>query len=349
MTPTSWEADFELDRRNSLRLPCRALWHAQVPDAAAVSNALACAKRLGMGVWVLGEGSNVVLPEVLEGLVLGLSDRRIDVLQDDGGRLRLRAGAGVHWDSLVRWCAQRGLWGVENLALIPGSVGAAPVQNIGAYGQELAATCRRVEAVDRVTGKVVQLEAGACGFGYRDSRFRREMQAWVVTAVDLELHRHGCAQVAYPGVAEILAEVRGVTEAGQASPLDMVESITALRRRKLPDPEVLPNAGSFFKNPVVTRARFESLQEQHCDVPGMVVDSGVKLSAAWLIERCGWRGLRRGSVGVAETHALVLVHHGGGVSTDLLKLARDIEASVRERFGVTLEQEPVELQSMGRL
>lgn len=349
VTATPWQPDFELEARNSLRLPCRAHWYAQAPDAESVSRILAEARRQGIDVWVIGEGSNVVLPEVLEGLVLGLSDRRIDVLEDDGRRLRLRVGAGVHWDSLVRWSAQRGWWGLENLALIPGSVGAAPVQNIGAYGQELSATCRRVEAVDRATGQVVHLDADACGFGYRDSRFRRELQAWVVTAVELELEQRGCARIGYPGVAETLAAERGVTEGKQASPLDMVETITALRRRRLPDPDVLPNAGSFFKNPVVTQAEFQALQGQRGDIPGAVVPEGVKLSAAWLIERCGWRGYRRGAVGVAETHALVLVHHGGGVGAELLELARDIAISVRERFGVTLEQEPIALQRSGMM
>lgn len=346
MIPSSWQADFQLEAHNSLRLPCLARWRVQASDAAAVSAILAAAKRLNVDAWILGEGSNVVLPEVLQGLVLNLCDRRIDLLEDDGERLRLRVGAGRHWHSLVRWCAERSLWGMENLALIPGSVGAAPVQNIGAYGQDMAATCRRVEAVDRESGQVVGLEADACGFGYRDSRFRREAQAWVVTAVEFELRRRGRALVSYPGVAEALAAERGVTRAQKASPLDMVEAITALRRRKLPDPAVAPNVGSFFKNPVVSRAHFESLRvqlqrEQQADVPGSVVQDGVKLSAAWLIERCDWRGYRRGSVGVAETHALVLVHYGGGVGAEVLELARDIARSVRDRFGVTLEQEPI--------
>ncbi|MCC5888453.1 MAG: UDP-N-acetylmuramate dehydrogenase [Gammaproteobacteria bacterium] len=344
VTSRSWQAGVQLQQRNSLRFPCLARWHAQAQDAAAVSAALVEAKRRGVEVWVLGEGSNVVLPEELDGLVLGPADRRIEVLDDDGERLRVRAGAGVHWDALVRWSAGQGLWGVENLALIPGSVGAAPVQNIGAYGQELATSCRRVEAVARATASPVQLEAEDCGFGYRDSRFRRDPHAWVVTAVELELKRRGCAQISYPGVVDALATERGVNDASQATPLDMVEAITALRRRKLPDPEVLPNAGSFFKNPVVTRAQFDALETRHGDMPGTFVDEGVKLSAAWLIERCGWRGLRRGAVGVADAHALVLVHHGGGVGAELLDLARDIAASVRERFGVRLEQEPVALQ-----
>ena len=354
MIPSAWQTDVQLQGRNSLRLPCRARWHVQAPDPIAVSLILADAKRLGVDVWVLGEGSNVVLPERLDGLVVSLSDRRIDTLEDEGGWLKMRVSAGVHWDRLVRWSAERGWWGLENLALIPGSVGAAPVQNIGAYGQEMAATCRRVEAVDRQSGQIVELEAEACGFSYRDSRFRREVHAWVVTAVEFRLHRRGSAQVRYPGVAESLAVERGVAKAEEASPLDMVEAITALRRRKLPDPEFLPNAGSFFKNPLVSRGEFQALREQwreqrqahehQGDVPGSVVDEGVKLSAAWLIERCGWRGYRRGTVGLAETHALVLVHHGGGVAGEVLELAQDIATSVHERFGVTLEQEPVWMQ-----
>ncbi|TVS15607.1 MAG: UDP-N-acetylmuramate dehydrogenase [Gammaproteobacteria bacterium] len=334
----TWMEDADLATSNSLRLPSRARWLVSVPNAPAAVDALTRASAKGLTLWVLGEGSNVVLPPRLDGLVLRVSDEDIRILEHRGDSVRLRVGAGVHWDALVHWAAERDFWGIENLALIPGSVGAAPVQNIGAYGQELASSCIRVQAVERTTRRICWLDAAACAFGYRDSRFRREPGSWVITALELSLRTRGQAEVGYAGVRDILSEL-GL--AG-ASPVEMVRAISTLRRRKLPDPAELPNAGSFFKNPVVSLATFEQLRGRDPDLPGTATADGIKLSAAWLIDRCGWRGFRRGGVGVAPQHALVLVHHGGADARALLALAADIAASVRDRFGVQLEREPTD-------
>ncbi len=341
MDAPRWCEEFDLVEGNTLRLPSRARWLVHAATAQQVVAVVDESRARNLELWVLGEGSNVVLPPRLETVVLQSIDERIEA---DAGRhdcVDVRVGAGVHWDRLVHWAAERGLWGIENLAYIPGSAGAAPVQNIGAYGQELAGTCLRVEAVERSSGRIQTLERDECGFGYRDSRFRREPTGWVITALELRLSRAGCPVLDYPGVAATLAELNLVGDV----PMDMVRAITMLRRRKLPDPQSLPNAGSFFKNPVVSEAEFRRLHADHPELPGTVVPEGVKLSAAWMIDRCGWRGLRRGGVGVAPSHALVLVHYGGADGSELLALADDIRTSVRQRFGVELEQEPLVPQS----
>lgn len=337
MDAPQWREEVDLAEANTLRLPSRARWLVRTVTAEQVVAVVEASRARSLDLWVLGEGSNVVLPPRLETVVLQSNDDRIDPA---GGRrdfVDVRVGAGVHWDRLVHWAAERGLWGIENLAYIPGSVGAAPVQNIGAYGQELADTCLRVEAVERSSGRIRTLERDECGFGYRDSRFRREPTGWVITALELRLRRAGRPVLDYPGVSATLEEL---SLAGDA-PMDMVRAITTLRQRKLPDPASLPNAGSFFKNPVVSDVEFRRLHVEHAELPGTVVPEGVKLSAAWMIDRCGWRGVLRDGVGVAPGHALVLVHYGGADGAALLALADDIRRSVRQRFGVELEQEPL--------
>lgn len=342
-----WESDADLTRCNTLRLPSRCRHLALAADEAAVRDALGRAADAALPVYVLGEGSNVVLPPHIEGVVLRLTMDALQELDGEGAGengARFEIGAGHDWDRCVRMLAGRGLWGIENLALIPGTVGAAPVQNIGAYGQEVSASCSGVRVLDRRDGRIEEWSNAACGFGYRDSRFRRDPDHWLILAVRLDLKRQGIAERHYPGLDEALAGQPAPT------PLQVAEAVSAIRRRRLPDPEALPNAGSFFKNPVIDADRFDALRTRWPDLPGHVQEArsvtegmtkGVKVPAAWLIEQCGWRGRQEGGVGVAAGHALVLVHHGGADGRDLLALAARIRESVAERFGVVLEQEPL--------
>jgi len=249
----------------------------------------------------------------------------------------VRAEAGAGWDALVDWTLARGLAGLENLALIPGLVGAAPIQNIGAYGVEVAECIAVVEAWDRGSGRMVRLDPPDCGFGYRDSVFKRAPDRWIVTAVEFRLSRNGAPRLGYAGVREEL-DAMAIANAG---PAEVAGAVRRLRRRKLPDPAVIGNAGSFFKNPVVTAESAERLRSGHADLPVYPAGPGkAKLSAAWLIEHCGWRGAREGDAGVAAQHALVLVNHGHASGAELLALARRVAASVEVRFGVRLEPEP---------
>jgi UDP-N-acetylmuramate dehydrogenase len=237
----------------------------------------------------------------------------------------------------VDWTLARGLAGLENLALIPGLVGAAPIQNIGAYGVEVAECIGVVEAWDRLAGRTVRLERADCEFGYRDSVFKRAPDRWIVTAVELHLSREGAPRLGYAGVREELDAMGFVAPSAS----DVAEAVRRLRRRKLPDPAVIGNAGSFFKNPLVPAEVAGRLRDEHGDLPVYPAGPGLgKLSAAWLIERCGWRGVREGDAGIAAQHALVLVNHGHASGAELLALARRVAGSVEARFGVRLEPEP---------
>ncbi|HSG90658.1 MAG TPA: UDP-N-acetylmuramate dehydrogenase [Pseudomonadales bacterium] len=346
-----WHEDVDLGTRNSLRLPSRCRYFARARSSAAAVAALERAAQLQVPAWVLGQGSNVVLPPRVEGLILTLDSEGLE-RAPSGDAVDVRIDAGRDWHRTVLELCAEGLWGIENLALIPGSLGAAPVQNIGAYGQEFADSCTAVTAIDRRSGDLHVLSAADCGFAYRDSRFRRALDRWLILSVELRLRRDGEARIDYPGVAEALAGTPRPT------PTDVARAVSAIRRERLPDPAFEPNAGSFFKNPVISRAQHEALRLDFPDLPGHALAEQlegdpapagggpgtverVKIPAAWLIDRCGWRGQRMGGVGVAERHALVLVHHGGADGRDLLALAGRIRDSVRSRFGITLEQEPV--------
>ena len=326
-----WREAVDLSAANTLRLPCRARVLAVARNEADVREAFVRAAAAGLDVHVLGGGSNVVLPARLEGVALCLEPVAPPAFA--AGEVELPGGCD--WDAAVRASASAGLWGMENLALIPGRVGAAPVQNIGAYGRELADVCVSVRAVDSRTGEVVEFSADDCGFAYRDSRFRRAPGRWMITAVTLRLAEAGSPLLDYPSLREACAGMRPTT------PLEMVEHVSALRRARLPDPAQHPNAGSFFKNPVLPAEAWAALQQRAPDCPGRAEGAGTKVPAAWLIERAGWRGRRSGSFAVAEAHALVLVHEGGGDGAGLLAFAAEITADVEQRFGVRLEREPV--------
>ena len=287
---------------------------------------------------LLGGGSNLLFAGNPPGAVVALATRGIAIVDDDGERAVVRADAGVAWHDFVLWTLARGLYGLENLALIPGTVGAAPIQNIGAYGVEVRERIHAVEACDRNDAAMVRLGNADCGFAYRDSRFKREPARHVVTAVEFALSRTPAPRVEYAGIAEELAAMGVATP----TPAQVAEAVIRIRRRKLPDPAVVGNAGSFFKNPIVPAAQAEALHAEHPSLPVFHAgdDAMRKLSAAWLIDRCEWKGHRDGDAGVAASHALVLVNHGGATGAQLLGLARRIADSVRERFGVAIEPEP---------
>jgi len=325
-----------LEPLNTLRVAATARWLAELRDADALP-ALLASPAAREPVLVLGEGSNVLFAGDFPGLLLRPRFAGLQVRDDDGETATVRAEAGVGWDAFVAWTLARGLAGLENLALIPGLVGAAPIQNIGAYGVEVADSIAGVEAWDRLASQRVRLERGQCAFGYRESIFKREPERWIVTAVEFSLSRSAPLRLDYSGVREELAAMGSTVPTAP----EVADAVRRLRRRKLPDPAVIGNAGSFFKNPVVTAAFAARLRDAHPDAP--VHPAGPdhrKLSAAWLIERCGWRGHRDGDAGIAAQHALVLVNHGHATGAELVALARRVAQSVQERFGVRLEPEP---------
>ena len=284
---------------------------------------------------VLAGGNNILFTRDYDGVLLTPVARGITLLSDDGDEVRVRADAGVEWDDLVEWAVGRGLWGIENLSLIPGKAGAAPVQNIGAYGCEAKDVIRRVEMYCVETGAMLTLDAAHCGFGYRESVFKHSLKGRVViTAVELLLHRTPRPKLGYGDVE------REVEARGGATLRNIREAICAIRRAKLPDPAVLGNAGSFFKNPVVGAAAAERLLAEYPDMPHYPAPEGrVKLAAGWLIDRAGMKGSRKGAVGVHERQALVLVNHGGATGGEVIAFARTVQAKVREKFGIEIDTE----------
>ncbi|TVS13758.1 MAG: UDP-N-acetylmuramate dehydrogenase [Wenzhouxiangella sp.] len=287
---------------------------------------------------VLGGGSNTLFLADWPGQVLlnRLGGIQTQALED--GRVRVRAAAGESWHGLVRWCLDRGLYGIENLVLIPGSVGAAPMQNIGAYGVELADVLESVTVWDWSRRAGAEIPAAECGLAYRDSRFKSaDRGRFLITAVSLRLRRDFRPALGYQSLADALAKRRLTPP----QPRQLAAAIMRLRRRRLPDPARLANAGSFFKNPVVSPARAEQVLADHPDLPcWRLPDGRFKLAAGWMIEQLGWRGRRIGDAGVHEHHALVLVNHGRASAAQLLELMDSIREAVDSAFGVRLEPEP---------
>ena len=325
-----------LYRRNTFRVSAQAAWLAEVREPRAIPELLARSEVNGRPLLVLGEGSNVLFTRDFDGLVVAMANRGMQVLADSGDIVRLRAAAGEDWHGLVRWSLAQDLCGLENLSLIPGTVGAAPIQNIGAYGAELAETLETVEAYDREAKKFTRLDREQCEFSYRQSVFKWQPERWIISTVELRLRRNAPLRLDYAGVHEELA-VMGVTA---PNAVDVSEAVCRLRRRKLPDPAVIGNAGSFFKNPIVSNGEAEKLQAAHPGLPVFSAPDGKKLSAAWLIEHCGWKGFREGDAGVSDQHALVLVNHGQASGAQIWSLAQRIRDSVQQKFGMRLEPEP---------
>jgi UDP-N-acetylmuramate dehydrogenase len=326
-----------LAHRNTLRVAAKAHLLAEIRDASKLPELLAFPAVKSGPVLVLGEGSNVLFAGDYPGTVLAMATQGVQV-ESEGDTARVAVAAGERWDDFVRWTLGQGLAGLENLILIPGTVGAAPIQNIGAYGTEVAEFIESVEAWDTREQRVVTLDHADCKFGYRDSRFKREPGRYIVTAVRFVLPRMHELRLDYAGIREEL-ERMGVA---RPAPFHVAEAVVHLRTRKLPDPAVIGNAGSFFKNPIVEAATGEALQREH---PGLVAwpgrDGRWKLSAAWLIEAAGLKGHREGDAGISHRHALVLVNHGHATGPELWALAQQVIARVHDRFGVTLEPEPV--------
>lgn len=328
----------DLTQANTLALPCLADQGMTIRSVAEAGASWRALKAQGMPLTVLGGGSNVLLPPRLRGMVWRLA-APAPRLERHG---RVEAFGGVVLDELIQTVGEAGLWGLENLAAIPGTLGAAPVQNVGAYGQSLDEVVESLEVLDLRTGQVARWSRTQAAFAYRDSLFRRQPGAYCILSLRLRLHLKGTANLRYDGVRERV-DALGVS-GGALRPAHLSAVIRALRSEKLPAWQQQPNVGSFFKNPVLSEDQWARLQARAPALGlGPFAQSGGKLSAARLIEGAGWRGRRRGPVGMAKRHALVLVNYGGATRADVLWLAGSIQASVYARYGVRLEREPLML------
>jgi len=287
---------------------------------------------------VLGGGSNVLFASDVPGTVFLNRIGGVEILEEDEQHALIEAGAGENWHELVTWSLRQGLSGLENLALIPGLAGAAPIQNIGAYGVELASLLESVTAWDWRAAAWVVLNNEQCAFGYRDSLFKSEQAGrYFITSIRLRLRKQFLAQLDYPGLKQEL-ESSGV---GKPGPADVAAAVIRLRQRKLPDPAVQGNAGSFFKNPIVTPDRLESLRSQFPSLPAWPTDqSRLKIPAAWLIEQCGLKGFQHQGSAVSERHALVLLNQNEASGLAIWELAQYVQKEVQKRFGIMLDPEP---------
>lgn len=283
----------------------------------------------------VGAGSNLLFTKNFEGTVLHSEIRYIRVREEDAHHVTLAVGAGTCWDELVEYCVAHDWQGIENLSLIPGEVGSAAVQNIGAYGVEVADVICSVHGVDLLTGTPHDWSREECQYGYRRSLFKQpEMKHYALTEVVVRLSKEGTPNLSYRGLAEMLARH------GSSSTLQAIrQAVIDLRRSKLPDPMQLGNAGSFFTNPIVPATQAETLRKSYPQMPTYAADSGVKLSAGWLIEQCGWKNRSIGDAAVYEKQALVLINRGHATGADIYHLSEEIIRSVEETFGVRLTRE----------
>jgi UDP-N-acetylmuramate dehydrogenase len=287
---------------------------------------------------ILGGGSNILFTNDYDGLVIRISIGGIQVKETRNSHVLVKAGAGVVWDDLVRFCMDKGYGGIENLVMIPGSVGAGPIQNIGAYGVELKDTFHSLEAINIASGEMKVFEKQDCKFAYRDSIFKRDLKGeYVIISVTLLLQKDHIPDVSYGAIKEELMKM-GLDE--QADIKAVGDAVTAIRQKKLPNPALIGNAGSFFKNPVVDEEKFNKMCNLHPDIPSYKSEDGsIKVPAGWMIEQCGWKGKILGNAAVHDKQALVLVNKGDATGRDVLMLAKKIKQSVFDRFDVMLEME----------
>ena len=301
-----------------------------------VKDALEWAKQRKLPVFILGGGSNILLTQDVAGLVIKIDLQGIKVISEVDNQVLVEVGAGVVWHDWVLYSLERNWAGIENLSLIPGTVGASPMQNIGAYGVEIKDVFHSLKALNRNTLELETFDAPACNFGYRESVFKHESKdKYIITSVCFRLSKNPEFHVGYGAIQDVLKE-KGVENLSIQA---VSNAVIEIRQSKLPDPKELGNAGSFFKNPTIPASQFEKLQNSFPTIPGYEVAEGIKVPAGWLIEQAGWKGKRVGEVGVHAKQALVLVNYGKGTGEEIKSLSEQVRASVRVQFGIELSPE----------
>ena len=330
------EKNVSLKPYNTFGLAAQAKLMARVNSITNLQEILAHANLIKEKRFILGGGSNILLTKNVDALVIKNEISGIELIEETEDAFLVKSGAGVVWHELVMHCIANGYAGIENLSLIPGNVGAAPMQNIGAYGVELKDVFHSLEAIEIATGNVETFTASDCEFGYRESVFKRKQKdQFVISSVSLKLNKKPSFNTSYGAIEEELQRL-GVT-----SPTiqHVSQAVINIRQSKLPNPKELGNSGSFFKNPVVSTAKYEELQSKHANIPGYPAGEQTKLAAGWLIEQCGWKGKVVGNTGSHAKQALVLVNYGNATGVEIFNLSEDIMKSVYNTFGVQLERE----------
>ncbi|HEV7351305.1 UDP-N-acetylmuramate dehydrogenase [Telluribacter sp.] len=322
---------------NTFGLEAKARYFAEVTSPDELRQLLLAPRWQNEPKLVLGGGSNVLLTQDINALVIRIAIKGIEKIKEDQEHVWLRVGAGEWWHDLVMYSVGKGYSGLENLSLIPGTVGAAPMQNIGAYGVEIREVFEELEAIHIQTADLRQFGAEECRFGYRESVFKRDLRGqYIITSVTFRLSKVPSFRTSYGDIQKTLADMN----VEELSTRAISEAVIRIRQSKLPDPAQIGNAGSFFKNPEIPKAQFNQLREQYPAVPGYdTAPDRVKVPAGWLIEQAGWKGFREGQVGVHARQALVLVNYGGGTGEQIKELAGRVQDSVEEKFGIRLTPE----------
>ncbi|MDR9417482.1 UDP-N-acetylmuramate dehydrogenase [Gracilimonas sp.] len=327
---------FDLTDFNTMGISVEARYFASVENVEQLQALLKDPQFKEVPKMMLGGGSNVLFVDDYEGLIIHLENSEYRVDKETENEVVITVGAGKNWHELVLECVEKEWSGIENLSLIPGSMGAAPIQNIGAYGVELEEVFVKLRAVDIVTGEIRVFNKEECLFGYRDSIFKKELKGkYIITDVTLRLNKNGEVNTSYRALSEKLDE-KGITN---PTIKQVSDAVTEIRQSKLPDPTEIGNTGSFFKNPIIDKVDFTKLQKKFPEIPHYPSGNRIKIPAAWLIDQCGWKGKRVGDAGVHKMQALVIVNYGGATGQDIWELAKKIQQSVTEHFGITLRPE----------
>ncbi|MEI6151373.1 MAG: UDP-N-acetylmuramate dehydrogenase [Chitinophagia bacterium] len=316
----------------------KANYFAKIDSIGAIEKSIQWAKEKNTPYLILGSGSNILFTKPFEGLVLKMEIMGIKKLKETASEVFLEVGAGENWHHFVIYCVQKGWGGVENLSLIPGTVGAAPIQNIGAYGVEAKDSIESVSAYDTQTGQVITLNNADCKFGYRTSLFKKDTNRYIISSVLFVLQKQPIFRTEYGAIKEVLHQKNNKQPSLEA----ISNAVIQIRSEKLPDPKKIGNAGSFFKNPTITKDLFEVLVAKY---PKMIAypitDDTYKIAAGWLIEACGWKGIQKGNVGCYEKQSLVIVHYNNGPGMEIYNFSEEIIQSVLTQFDILLEREVV--------
>jgi UDP-N-acetylmuramate dehydrogenase len=330
------QENFNLKHFNTFHVSAHARYFAEVSSLDDLVKALAFQKQEKLPFMLIGQGSNLLFKEDYPGLIIELNLRGIEKTGEDAEKVLVCAAGGENWHNFVQYCLQRGYYGLENLSLIPGTVGAAPVQNIGAYGVELSDFLHELKALEISTGKLKNFSKENCQLAYRDSIFKNDLKdQYIITSVTFALLKTPRLNLSYPALQKALRDV----PEERITPQLVSDTVCEIRRSKLPDPINLGNAGSFFRNPILSEEQAEALKAKYIDLPLYPYQYQYKMAAAWLIEKAGWKGFRKGDVGVHKDHALVLVNYGTASGAELFDLSQRIQETVLEQFGIALEPE----------
>lgn len=331
------QENISLKAFNTFGIDVKAKFFAEVESKNDIIEALTFAKTAKKPILILGGGSNVLFTSNLDALVLKINIRGIEQISQDKDKVILAAGAGVVWHDFVLYSLENNFGGIENLSLIPGTVGAAPMQNIGAYGVEIKAVFHSLEAIEISSGLTKTFLPGDVNFGYRESVFKKGLKGkYIIYKVNFNLSTSHVPNISYGDIQKVLENMN------QAEPTakNISDAVINIRQSKLPDPKTVGNAGSFFKNPVVPLEVYNKLKQAYPTLPGYPNGSAhIKIPAAYLIENAGWKGKKLGKVGVHDKQPLVLVNYGGGKGNDILELSREIQLDVQKKFGISLERE----------